>query len=145
MNIPPLGVGGVTAHCHLGRGYWHSPSSAQVTGNTVWCRYNTINFLPHKIHTYNDTQLYIYFNHLPRMFLSTDFAFRIMDWTCCHGPHLHAILRIISRGGSGLATHSPCSVWGRGWTTCLLHDSTLGVIFHIFIISCLGSWFHAWN
>ena len=66
-----------------------------------------------------------YFNHLPRMFLSTDFAFRITNWTCCHGPHLHAILRIISRGVSGLATDSPCGVWSRGWTTCLLHDSPL--------------------
>ena len=65
------------------------------------------------------------FNHLPRMFLSTDFAFWITDWTCCHGPHLHAILRIISRGVSGLATDSSCGVWGRGWTTCLLHDSPL--------------------
>ena len=65
------------------------------------------------------------FKHLPRMFLSTDFAFRITDWTCCHGPHLHAILRIISRGVSGLATDSPCGVWGRGWNTCLLHDSPL--------------------
>ena len=45
--------------------------------------------------------------------------------TSCHGPHLHAILRIISRGVSGLATDSPCGVWGRGWTTCLLHDSPL--------------------
>ena len=65
------------------------------------------------------------FNHLPRMFLSRDFAFWIMDWTCCHGPHLHVILRIISRGVSGLATDSPCGVWGRGRTTCLLHDSPL--------------------
>ena len=65
------------------------------------------------------------FNHLPRMFLSADFAFWITDWTCCHGPHLHAILRIISRGVSGLATDSPRGVWGRGWTTCLLHDSLL--------------------
>ena len=63
------------------------------------------------------------FNHLPRMFLSMDFAFRITDWTCYHGPHLHAILRIISRGVSGLATDSHCGVWGRGWTTCLLYDS----------------------
>ena len=98
------------------------------------------------------------FNHLPRMFLSTDFAFWITDWTCCHGPYLHAILRIISRGVSGLATDSPCGVWGRGWTTCLLHDSPLsahiskwelvckfGVIFHIFIISCLCSRFHVRN
>ena len=65
------------------------------------------------------------FNHLPMMFSSADFAFWITDWTCCHGPHLHAILRIISRGVSGLATDSPCGVWGRGWTTCLLHDSPL--------------------
>ena len=99
------------------------------------------------------------FNHLPRMFLSTEFSFWITDWTCCHGPHLHAILRIISRGVSGSATDSPCGVWGRGWTTCLLHDSPLfgahiskwefvckfGVIFHIFIISCLCSWFQVRN
>ena len=65
------------------------------------------------------------FNHPPRMFVSMDFAFRIMDWKCCHGPHLHAILRIISRSVSGLATDSPCGVWGRGWTTSLLHDSPL--------------------
>ena len=66
-----------------------------------------------------------YFSHLPRMFLSTDFAFRITDWTCCHGPHLYGIPRMISRGVSGLATDSPCGVWGRGWTACLLHDSPL--------------------
>ena len=57
------------------------------------------------------------------MLFFVDFAFRITDWTCCHGPHLHAILRIISRGVSGLATDSHCGAWGRGWTTCLLHDS----------------------
>ena len=63
------------------------------------------------------------FNHLPRMFLSTDFAFQITDWACYFGSHLHAILRIISRSVSGLATDSHCGFWGRGWTTCLLHDS----------------------
>ena len=68
---------------------------------------------------------WFYFNHLPRMFLSTDFAFGITDWTCCRGPHLHAIIRIISRGVSGLVTDSPWGIWGRGWTTCLLHDSPL--------------------
>ena len=75
-------------------------------------------------------------------------------WT----SYLHAILRIVSRGVSGLATGSPCGVWGLEWTICFLHDSPLfgshfsvlvcefGVRFHIFIIiSCLGSWFHAWN
>ena len=87
------------------------------------------------------------FNHLPRMFLSTDFAFWITDWTCYHGPYLHAILRIISRGVSGLATDSPGGVWGRGWTTCLKWELVckFGVIFHIFIISCLCSRFHVRN
>ena len=42
-----------------------------------------------------------------------------LPWT----SYLHAILRIISRGVSGLPTDSPCRVWDRGWTTCLLHDS----------------------
>ena len=65
------------------------------------------------------------FNHLPKMFLSTDFTFWITDWTCCHGAHLHALLRIIGRGVSGLGTDSPCGVWGHGWTTCLLHHSPL--------------------
>ena len=65
------------------------------------------------------------FNHLPRMFRPRILLFRITDWTCCHGPNLYAILRIIGRGVSGSATDSPCGVWGRGWTTCLLHDSPL--------------------
>ena len=65
------------------------------------------------------------FNHLPRMFFFHGLCFRITDWTCCYGPYLHAILRIISRGVSGLATDSPCGVWGHGWTICLLHDSPL--------------------
>ena len=95
---------------------------------------------------------------IPHLYNIIDFAFWITDWTCCHGPNLHAILRIISRGVSGLATDSPCGVWGRGWTTCLLHDSPFsahiskwelvckfGVIFHIFIISCLCSRFHVRN
>ena len=42
-----------------------------------------------------------------------------LPWTSC----LHAILRIISRVVSGLACDSSYGVWGRGWTTCLLHDS----------------------
>ena len=40
-----------------------------------------------------------------------------LPWT----SYLHAILRIISRGASGLVADSPCGVWGRGWTTCLPH------------------------
>ena len=36
-----------------------------------------------------------------------------------------SIIKVISRGVSGLATDSPCSVWGRGLTTCLLHDNPL--------------------
>ena len=39
--------------------------------------------------------------------------------------YLHAIMKIISRGVSGLATDFPCGVWSCGWTTCLLHDSPL--------------------
>ena len=60
------------------------------------------------------------FNHIPRMFLSTDFAFRITDWTCCHGPHLHAILRIIIRGVSGLGPwiyHLPPAWYSTFWLT----------------------------
>ena len=44
-----------------------------------------------------------------------------LQWT----SYLHAILRIISRGVSDLATDSLCGVWGRGWSTCLLRDSPL--------------------
>ena len=32
---------------------------------------------------------------------------------------------LISRGVSRLATDSPCGVWGRGWTTYLLHAGPL--------------------
>ena len=31
------------------------------------------------------------FNHLPRMFLSTDFAFRITDLPNCPGPHIYML------------------------------------------------------
>ena len=37
---------------------------------------------------WNDTSI---FDHFPRMFLSTDFAFRITDWTSCHGPHIYML------------------------------------------------------
>ena len=40
-------------------------------------------------------------------------------------PDLHTKLRIISKSVSGLATDFPCSVWGRGWTTCLLNGILL--------------------
>ena len=63
------------------------------------------------------------FNHLPRMFLSTDFALgnnglNKLPWT----SYLHAIQKIISSGVSGLATDSPCGVWGREWTnaSCMI-------------------------
>ena len=94
------------------------------------CYYNRLSFSIQMNSNYYHVTFYVWdavstFNHLPRMFLSTDFAFWITDWACCHGPYLQAILRIISRGVSGLATDSPCGVCGRGWTTCLLHDSPL--------------------
>ena len=54
-------------------------------------------------------------------------------------------------GTGSLYLDSPCGVWGRGWTTCHFsaHISKwelvckFGVIFHMFIISCLCSRFHA--
>ena len=49
------------------------------------------------------------------------FGLNKLPWT----SYLHAILRIISRGVSGLATGSPCGVWGREWTTSLLQYSPL--------------------
>ena len=80
----------------------------------------------------------------PRTLLSNN-GLNKLPWT----SYLHAILSIISRGVSGLATDSPCGVWGRGLTICLLHDSPLfgsyfklGVLGEISYISCLGSWFH---
>ena len=39
--------------------------------------------------------------------------------------YLYTKLTIISKGVPGLATDSPCGVWGRGWTTCLLYDDPL--------------------
>ena len=45
--------------------------------------------------------------------------------------YLQIILsRRIIRSVSGLTTYSPCGVWGRGWTTCLLCDGPiLGLCF----------------
>ena len=67
----------------------------------------------------------------------------VRNWRCWKTFRLKSLLvdsyfatwlRIISRGVSGLATDSPCGVWGRGWTTCFLHDSPLfGSQFKIFI------------
>ena len=44
-----------------------------------------------------------------------------LPWTSSIS-YLYAKLRIINRNVSGLATDSPCNVWGRGWTTRLLFD-----------------------
>ena len=44
----------------------------------------------------------------------------------CIPPYLWGmVFQAFRRDGSGLATDSLCGVWGRGWTTCLLHDSPL--------------------
>ena len=56
-----------------------------------------------------------YFNHLPLMVFVPELCFpnnrlNKLPWT----SYLHALLRISSK-----------VVWGRGWTTCLLHDSPL--------------------
>ena len=65
------------------------------------------------------------FNHLPMMFLSTDCfsnkGLNKLPWT----SYFHVMLGIVGRGVSGLTIDSHCGVWGRGWTTCLLHDSPL--------------------
>ena len=45
--------------------------------------------------------------------------------------HLHSTFRIPSRSVAGLTTDSPCGVWGRGSTTCLLCCGP---------ISCLCFW-----
>ena len=44
-----------------------------------------------------------------------------LPWT----SWLHAMLGMGGGDVSGLATDSPCGVWGRGWTTCLLRDRPL--------------------
>ena len=44
---------------------------------------------------------------------------------CFFISDLHTKLRIISRRVLGFVTGSPCGVWGRGWTTCLLYDRSL--------------------
>ena len=162
-----VGVGwGVGGGWGVGVGWWWGGGGWGGGGPVVACPsqalvvlYRMLTIFPCYILTYVWDAVSI-FNHFPGMFLFTDFAFRITDWTSCHGPqYLHAILRIISKGVSGLATDSPCGVWGRGWTTCLLNDSPLTahilkwelvckfrVRFHIsIIISCLGSRFHALN
>ena len=38
---------------------------------------------------------------------------------------LHTKLRIIGRGVPGLATDSPCGLWGLGWTSYLLRGGPL--------------------
>ena len=42
--------------------------------------------------------------------------------TISHISDLHNKLRILSRSVSGFITGSPCCVWGRRWTTCVLYD-----------------------
>ena len=43
---------------------------------------------------------------------------------CVWGIHRWPMKSSCSRG-PGLATDSPCGVWGRGWTACFLHDGPL--------------------
>ena len=59
------------------------------------------------------------FNHLPRMFLSTDFAFRITDWTCCHGPHFIYVWN----------QWFFYSVITFSYTKCFVHSYTIDVVF----------------
>ena len=132
------------AHPHGVFREWETNILLRFYFHLKWCLYLTHCF---------------YFNHLPRIFLYMYFAFRITDWTCFHGPHLHAILRIINRGVSGLALIllAAFGAVDEPLASCMIvHFSAhiskwelvckFGVIFHIFIIiSCLASRFHAWN
>ena len=63
--------------------------------------------------------------HIPRMFLSTDYLFEIKNGLGKLLRTLDTILRKINRSVPGLATDSPCGVWGRGLTICLLNDGPL--------------------
>ena len=63
---------------------------------------------------------------LPRMVLSTDYLFwkkNIAQVTSdLYMRFTYYTKDWISRGVPGLATDSPCSVWGLGWITCILYD-----------------------
>ena len=55
-------------------------------------------------------------------------------WTSCKSD-LQTKLRITSRNISGLATDSPRSVWGHGWTTDLKYGgSFLGLCFFMTVV-----------
>ena len=41
--------------------------------------------------------------------------------TILHEMRIHTKLSVINRRVPGWDTDSPCGVWGRGWTTCLLY------------------------
>ena len=74
------------------------------------------------------------FFYLLMMFLTTDFFLETnkqtkqnktknrFNWlpSTSFIAYLLTKLLIIGRSVSGIATDSPCDVWGRGWTTCLL-------------------------
>ena len=71
------------------------------------------------------------FIHLPGMFLSLDIHFEHQIGQFTMGLlyikftyYIH-VLWIISRSVPVLATDSPCSVWGPGWTTCHLYGGPL--------------------
>ena len=51
---------------------------------------------------------------------------------------LHSIVKIISRGAPGLATDSPCGVWGCGWTTCQL--AVWWSNFRFYVFDCQLVW-----
>ena len=96
-----------------------------------------------------------------RCLCHTDFAFRMTDWTSCHGPHIFTCyIKDNQQGCSRLSNWF--SLWRLGpwmnhfppawYPTFSAHSlqwelvCKFGVRFHIFIIiSCLGSRFHAWN
>ena len=87
------------------------PCSQHVTGNT-----SRLNQLQSAIMIYNTSP--------PRMFLSLDLLWEYRIQHGANGP-LYVTSSystwIFCRGVSGFATDSPCGVWCRGLTTCLLH------------------------
>ena len=62
---------------------------------------------------------------IPRVLITPTMPRWANDHDVVHLQAKTVPMNLIWLSVSGLATDSPCGVWGRGWTTCLLHDSPL--------------------
>ena len=90
----------------------------------------------------------------PRTFFLINWLGKL-PWTSCESD-LHTKLWLISMVIPSLATGSPCAVWGRRWTTCLLYGvPLLSLLFkwvllcifviverNVLVISCFYSYFY---